>query len=151
MTRYTRSPMRFIVVAAAILSLVAVAPAVGAASPRSGDLILTKDCTAYRGAAGDTCTITSSSLGLIQVGSTVVYAQAADFGTMTLDTDIVINGPGANSAFGHVTLNLATGDGSVTLSGGTGVFTWLEASGAVSHVDGATFGWDGEYSFSPQN
>jgi hypothetical protein len=143
--------MRLPVVVATILSLVALAPAVGASSPRSGVLLLTKDCTAYGGAAGDTCTITSSSLGLIKVGSTVVYAEAADFGTMTLDTEIVINGPGANSAFGHVTLNLATGEGSVMLEGGTGALTWLQASAAVSHLDGPNWGWEGEYSFSPQD
>ncbi len=137
-----------LVAGATILALAALAPAV-AASPRSGDLHVTKSCATYTGAANDYCTITSSNLNAIKVGSRVVYLQAADFVSLTLDSAIVIDGPGNNNAFGHVVLNLATGLGTVTLSGGTGVFTGFHASVAVSPLGGGSFEWDGTYGFSP--
>jgi hypothetical protein len=140
---------RFLVVATTIFSLVALAPAVAAASPRSGELHVTKDCSSYTGAAGDVCTITSSNLNAIKVGSRVIYAEAADFRSFSLHTDGLIDGPGKNDAFGHVTLDLATGLGSVTISGGDGVFTGFSALGAVSPLGGPDFAWDGTYSFSP--
>jgi hypothetical protein len=40
-----------------------------------------------------------------------------------LDSDLVVDGPGHNAAFGHVVLDLHTLSGAVTLSGGTGTFT----------------------------
>src|SRR5512135_3197099 len=90
-TRYMGSARRLpVVAAAAILALSLAVPAVSAASPRSGDLHITKECSQYTGAAGDFCTITSSNINAIKVGSRVVYAQAADFASMTLDTDITV-------------------------------------------------------------
>ena len=43
----------------------------------------------------------------------------------SLDSDVVLDlpGPGNNTAFGHCHLNLATGIGLCTFSGGTGKFT----------------------------
>lgn len=133
---------------ATALCLATLAPAVSA-SPRSGDLAVTKNCATYAGAAGDFCTITSSSLNAIKVGSRVYYLQAADFGTLTLSSDIIIDGPGSNTVYGHVTLDLTTGLGTVTISGGTGVFSGFHASVAVSPLGGPEFAWEGTYSFSP--
>ena len=142
-----RSKRSFIVVAAAILSLIALVPSVSAASPRSGDLHVTKECSEYTGLAGAFCTITSSNLKSIQVGSKVVYASPA--GATGLDTDITLEvGPG-NAAFGHCQLDFATGLGLCTFSGGTGRFTWFQASVDVSYLGGPSWGWDGTYSFSP--
>ena len=91
---------------------------VSALFPRSGDLHVTKTCppSTYTGAAGDFCTITSSNVPEIEVGSRVVYAQAADFTTLSLDSDVLIDvpGPGNNAAFGHCQVNLATGIGDQT-------------------------------------
>lgn len=130
-------------------TVVEVTPAVSFA--RTGSLSLTKDCSAYAGRAGDSCTITSSSLDAVEVGSTIVYASGA-VGT-SLDTDVVLDlpGPGNNRAFGHCTLDLATGIGACTLAGGTGKFTWLQATVAVSHLGGPNFGWVGTYAFTPRN
>ena len=72
------------------LCLATLAPAV-AAAPRNGDLVVTKSCATYGGAAGDFCTITSSSLNVIKAGSRVYYLQAAAFETMTLSSDITID------------------------------------------------------------
>ena len=125
-----------------------------ASFPRSGALHVTKECSNYHGLAGEICTITSSNLDAIEVGSRVVYARAADFGTLTLDSDVVLDlpGPGNNKAFGHCHLNLATGLGLCTLSGGTGKFTHFDASVDVSPpTDGVNWHWTGTYSFSPRD
>jgi hypothetical protein len=121
-------------------------------SPRNGELHVTKNCSHYTGAAGSYCTITSSNLNAIKVGSRVVYASAADFtpDVLKLDSDLVIDGPGHNAVFGHVVLDLSTFTGVVTLSGGTGKFTHFHA-GPIAVACPAFPGcsWDGPYSFSP--
>jgi len=152
MTRFTRFSLRLLVVAAMTVSLVVLAPAVLAASPRSGDLHITKECSQYNFAAGGFCTITSSNLSAIKVGSRVVYAEAADFDSRTLDTDIVIVRQGNSIAYGHVFLDLVTGAGTVTLSGGTGEFRWFTATSVDATPTGfPNWAWDGTYSFSPPN
>ena len=131
-----------------------VASRASASFPRTGKLHVTKECSTWAGKAGDVCTITSSNLDAIEVGSRVVYAQAADFGTFTLDSDVVLDppGPGNNVAFGHCHLNLMTGIGLCTFSGGTGKFTHFDASVDVSPpTDGVNWHWTGTYSFSPRD
>ena len=117
-------------------------------SARSGDLNVEKECHAYTGGAGEICTITKSNVKEIEIGSTITYAQAAGSDGM-LSTDIVLDppGPGNNHAFGHCALNLATGIGVCTLSGGTGKFTWIHARVDVSPLGWPNFAWDGEYSY----
>jgi hypothetical protein len=150
MTAHARSPRRLIVVAATIVALAALAPAV-AASPRTGDIHVSKNCDSYTGAAGDFCTIRSSNVNAIKAGSRVYYLQAADFNTLTLNSDIVLDEVGSSVAWGHVTLDLVTGTGTVTFSGGTGRLTGFQATVAVSPTGNNNFDWDGTYSFSAHN
>ena len=128
----------------------AVAPSLSASSPRSGALHVTKECSAYMGQAGGFCTITSSNVKAIEVGSRIVYASAA--GAASLDSDIVLDtpGPGNNAAFGHCALDFATGLGLCTLSGGTGKFTHVRMRADVSYLGGPNWAWDGTYSSSPR-
>jgi hypothetical protein len=119
----------------------------GSASPRSGDLHVTKDCSEYNFGAGDHCTIMGSSLNAIDRGMRVVYASAAS--ASGLDSDLVLDGPGNNDASGHVTLDFQTLTGVVTFSGGTGRFSGFHARVDVTHVAGALWRWDGTYSFTP--
>ena len=123
----------------------------GSASPRSGALHVKKNCSQYSGAAGSFCTIRSSNLKAIKVGSRVVYASAAGDPTPgVLDSDLVIDGPGHNTAFGHVVLDLSTLSGTVTLSGGTGRFTHFHAGPiTVACPRFPDCSWDGPYDFSP--
>ena len=117
---------------------------------RSGTFHVEKNCGDYHGGAGESCTITSSTLKEIEPGSRVTYATRA--GATSLESDLVLDlpGPGANSAAGHVVLNFATLSGVVTFSGGTGKFSWFEARVDVSHLGGNDWAWDGTYSFSPR-
>lgn len=119
----------------------------GSPGQRHGALHVTKDCTGYQGEVDGHCTITTSNLKAIPAGSRVVYLQAA--GASSLDSDIVlVVGPG-NIAIGHVTLDFATGRGTITISGGTGQFASFRAQAAVSSLGGPNWAWDGTYSFGP--
>jgi len=136
----------FAVLAAGIVA------AAGSATPRSGPLHVTKECSEYHGNAGEFCTITSSSVNAIKPGSKVFYASAANFALGTLDSNLVIDGPGNNTAFGRVVLNLSTFTGTVTLSGGTGEFTHFHA-GPITVACPAfpACSWNGPYSFGPND
>jgi hypothetical protein len=123
---------------------------------RSGLLHVEKDCTAYHGAGGETCTITSSNLKAIEFGTQIIYLSNAAY--PFLDTDVVLDppGPGNNKAFGHCSITLApvsigTRVGGCTISGGTGKFTHLHASVDVTYIGGPNYAWDGPYSFSPND
>lgn len=119
--------------------------ATSASSPRGRALHVTKECSEYTGQADSWCTITSSNLKAIKVGSRVVYLQAA--GQTSLDSDIVlVVGPG-NYALGHVTLDFTTGTGVVTFWGGIGHFQGFHARAVVSALGGVNWAWDGRYRF----
>ena len=129
------------------------ASSLAASFPRSGDLHVTKECSTYTGHAGDVCTITSSNVEEIEVGSKIVYARDADFSTLSLDSDVVLDppGPGNNTAFGHCNVSLVTGIGLCTFSGGTGKFTQFSGRANVSYLGGPDYAWNGTYSFNPRN
>jgi hypothetical protein len=117
-----------------------------ASAVRSGTLHLTKECSEYTGEAGAFCTIESSNLDAIPIGSKVVYAQAAT-AAGGLDSDIVVETPSGDTAKGHVVLDGATQTGTVTLAGGTGELANLEAELAVGPLDAPTYSWEGPYSY----
>ena len=136
------------------LSLYPGAASVSASDARNGILQVTKECSAYTGAAGDYCTITGSNLDAIAVGSKVYYDQAANVPGGLLDSDVVLvdaaAGPG-NWAVGHCTLDLGTYLGLCTFSDGSGEFAGFSARVVVSPpTDGVNFHWDGTYRFSPE-
>jgi hypothetical protein len=131
----------------AVVLVAAFATAGSADSPRSGQLHVTKECSQYSGAAGGFCTITGSNLNAIDAGMKVIYASAADFTTLTLDSNLVLDGPGNNDAYGHVVLDLSTGLGTLRFTGGTGRFSGFQAN--VNVTCAATCAWDGSYSFTP--
>jgi hypothetical protein len=121
-------------------------------SRQHGALHVTKECSpppegGFTGEAGSYCTIKSSNLKAIGVGSKVFYAEAA--GADGLDSDLYLyTGPG-NSAFGHVTLSFATLSGVVKFSGGTGRFRGFRARVIVTYnPDTDLWHWDGAYRFS---
>jgi hypothetical protein len=116
------------------------------ASPRSGDLHAAKECSEFASSAF--CTITSSNVKAIEVGSRVTYLQPEQVGT-PLGSDVVLDPPGRgnNKAYGHCSLAL----GVCTFSGGTGKFTEFQADVNVSYLGGYDFGWDGTYSFNSRD
>ena len=146
-----RSLRRLAVEGATLALLAVLVPSVSAVSPRSGDLHVQKECHEYTGLAGGFCTITSSNLAAIPVGSKVIYLQ--DKGATVLETDVILDppGPGNNMAFGHVHLDLVAKVGVATFAGGTGKFTWFTATVDVTPNAAVTRGWfwEGSYTFSP--
>jgi hypothetical protein len=143
--------MKKVLTLISVVALVVPLATASAASPRSGALQVTKECSQYTGLAGSFCTITSSNVSAIKAGSRVIYASAAGDPTPGfLISDIVIDGPGANRAYGHVVLDLSTFTGVVTLSGGRGVFSHFGAGPiSVSCPALPDCSWAGSYSFTP--
>jgi hypothetical protein len=118
-------------------------------SPRSGEFHATKECSSFHRKAGQFCTITSSNLKAIPVGTTVTYL--SDAGPTALDTDVILDppGPGNNQAYGHVFLSFSTLTGRVTITGGTGKFSKLNVDVVVTHLTGVNWAWDGTYNYTP--
>lgn len=115
------------------------------ASPRTGDLQITKECSQM--SLYGFCTITSSNLKMIKRGSLVIYDGAAN--STGLNTDIVLYAGPGNIAFGHVSLDSANGwTRIVTFNGGTGKFEDFHAEADVSPTGGDNWAWDGTYSFN---
>ncbi len=143
------------IVIAMVAALAVLAPSTAAASEtsrHSRDLHITKECSAYTHLAGGFCTITSSNLPAIPIGSKVIYEQSL-VGTV-LETDVTLDPPGPGDvAFGHVHLDLVTKVGVATFTGGTGKFAGFDASVAVTPNPGVAFGWkwEGTYTFSRDN
>ena len=149
-----RLPKRFLVLAAGALSLVALVVFVSAAASQNRTLRttkpfhLTKDCSGNKGVAGNFCTIRSSNVKALKVGSKIFYLQASGKTALNSDTAIYA-GPG-NIAAGHCLLRFATGVGLCTISDGTGTLAGLQARVRVTHDSSISdlWHWDGTYSFS---
>jgi hypothetical protein len=117
------------------------------ASPRSGQLSVTKECSHFE--SDSFCTILTSNLGAIETGTQILYLQPEQIGTQS-GSDVILDppGPGNNKAFGNCSLAL----GVCTFSGGTGIFTGFRASVVVSaNDDFSVWFWNGTYSFSPHD
>jgi hypothetical protein len=135
----------------ALVLVAGFAASVSAAAEKNGELHVTKECTQYHGFSGEFCTITSSNLAAIQVGSKVYYDQAAGVPPGLLDSNILLDAGNGNRAVGRCTLDLGTGLGLCTFSDGTGLFAGFQARVEVSPpTDGANWHWEGTYSFTPE-
>ena len=123
-----------------------------ASSDKGRRLHVTKECEDYDGTAGSFCTITSSNLQEIKVGSIVFYTQAAGIPAGLLDSNIVLDAGDGNRAVGRCTLDLTTGLGLCTFSDGTGELAGFNARvRATPPTDGVNWHWDGTYSFEPRD
>ena len=108
----------------------------------------TKDCSGFTGLVGAYCTIRSSNVKALKVGSKIFYVQVAS--KTALDSDTVIYVTRGSVATGHCLLRFATGVGLCTISDGTGTLAGLRVRVRVK-ADASIPGlyhWDGTYSFS---
>jgi hypothetical protein len=126
---------------------------VSASSDKVRKLLVTKECSDFDGTAGSFCTITSSNLRKIKVGSTVFYDQAAGIPAGLLDSNVVLDAGEGDRAVGRCTLDLTTGLGLCTFSDGTGGFAGFNARVNVSPMDpeGLNWLWEGTYSFDSRD
>lgn len=136
-----------LVLVAGFVAMTLGAASASASSIGHGKLHVTKDCSGYTGQAGSFCTITSSNVPAIAVGSKVFYFQPLVASTGLLDSNIVLDAGNGNRAVGRCTLDLVTNLALCTFSDGTGEF-----SGFHARVDGsgdfANYHWDGTYNFN---
>src|SRR4026208_1808484 len=88
-------------VAALALSLSRGVTSASASNAQNGRLHVTKQCSQpqYTGVAGQFCTITSSNLDEIKVGSKVFYDQNAGIPAGLLDSNVVLEAGNGNRAF----------------------------------------------------
>jgi hypothetical protein len=114
-------------------------------SSRTRGLHVTKECTStYHGEPGQYCTIMSSNLRAIAVGSKVFYFEAA--GANGIESDLALYAGPGNVALGHVSLPGTTGV--ITFRGGTGVFKGFRARADVTYdQEHDLWNWDGTYRF----
>jgi hypothetical protein len=105
--------------------------------------------SAYTGAAGSFCTITSSNLAAIPVGSKVLYDQAAGIPAGFLDSNVVLDAGNGNWAVGRCTLGV-TFSGICRFSDVAGEMTGFHARVDVSPFpnDVVNYAWRGTYSFT---
>jgi hypothetical protein len=137
-----------------VLALVFAAASIAvSADSQKGQLYVTKECSHYTGSAGSYCTITSSNLPAIQVGSSVFYTQAAvnpgtpEANGIGLDSNVVLFVATGDWATGRCTLG-TTFQGLCTFSDGVGELAGFHARVAVAPTGGVNFSWTGKYSFS---
>src|SRR5262245_15508915 len=142
------------VVAAAVVLLVALVFSASAASSQSRstrttrELHATKDCAGFTGLVGAFCTIRSSNVKALEVGSKIFYFQQAS--KTALDSDMAVYAGPGNVATGHCLLRFKTGVGLCTISDGTGTLAGLRARLRVTADSSISnlWHWDGTYSFS---
>ncbi len=152
--RSTSAPKSVLGLAAVVALLAALGFSGSAASSRNQahggtkELHATKDCSGFTGLVGAYCTIRSSNVKALKVGSKIFYVQVA--GKTALDSDTVIYVNRGSVATGHCLLRFATGTGLCTISDGTGKLAGFQfrvrvkASTSIPNL----YHWDGTYSFS---
>ena len=142
--------MRFIAGFAVAALVLGTGAASVSASGRDRRLHATKECSEYHGNAGEWCTISSSNLRSLPVGTKVFYTQPLGIPTGMLDSNVVLDAGNGNRAVGRCTFDLATGLGLCTFSDGTGKFAGFSARVQVSPpAEGdEDWHWEGTYSFN---
>jgi hypothetical protein len=107
----------------------------------------TKDCSGATALVGAHCTIRSSNVKALKVGSKIFYFQVA--GKTALDSDIVIYVGRGTVATGHCFLGSAK-PGLCTISDGTGTLAGFHLRVRVTADTSIPelWHWDGTYSFS---
>jgi len=108
----------------------------------------TKDCSGFTGLVGAYCTIRSSNVKALKVGSKIFYVQVAR--RTALDSDTFIYVKRGSVATGHCFLRSVTGVGLCTISDGTGTLAGLRLRVRVTPSSSIPklWHWDGTYSFN---
>ena len=112
-------------------------------SDRTGSLHVTKECSQYSGNPDDFCSITSSNLAAIKVGSKVFYDQADGTPKGLLDSNVVLDAGAGNRAIGRCTVDDTSNLGLCTFSDGTGQFAGFQARVLVDCT--SVCRWNGTY------
>jgi hypothetical protein len=141
----------FVLVAGVVLVLGMRGAPVSASFARHGQLHLTKECSQYTGLAGSFCTFTASNLAAIPVGSKIFVDQPAGIPAGMLDSNVILEAGTGDWAVGRCTLDFTTAIGLCTFSDGTGELSGFHGRVNVSGAGGASFNYDGTYSFREES
>ena len=151
-TVFARAFMLVVGFAAMMFALITGVTTISAASEQTRVLHVTKECSQYTYKAGSFCTITSSNLRRIKVGSRVYYDQDFGIPAGVLDSNVVLDAGDGDRAVGRCTLDGTTGLGLCTFSDGTGRFAGFNARVDVAALgDGVNWRWEGTYSLAPRD
>ena len=136
------------VATASVLSLACLmSPVLAGDAGREGTANLVFDCTNYTGAAGSTCTATSSNFAEMPVGTVAYHIQPANIVAGLLDTNVVYDAGNGNRAIGHCTTDLVALTGLCRFTDGTGQLAGFEARFDVGSTGPAIFSVTGPYHF----
>jgi hypothetical protein len=146
----TRVPLAILGLLVGVAVLAPGTTSLSASNGRSGSLRVEKECSEYRGQAGQFCTITSSNISAIAPDSKVFYTQPAGIPAGMLDSNVVLDAGDGSRAVGRCTLDSATGLGLCTFSDGTGRLAGFQARVDVfpPRFEGDDWHWRGTYEFS---
>ncbi len=144
-TRVLVVSISLLVVAASVLAVTASAQSGSGPNHRNRPFHLTKNCQDYGFGIGSYCTVTSSNVPAITVGTRIFYAQAP--GPETLDSDVILYAGRGKTATGHCTVEHESGSGLCRLFGGTRTLDGIRARVDVSYLGGYDYAWDGTYRF----
>jgi hypothetical protein len=119
----------------------------GAHAEREGTVQIIKDCTNYTGNPGSTCTITSSNIAELPIGTVVYYLQAANIVAGLLDSNVILDAGNGNRATGRCTFDLNSFTGLCQFTDGTGQLAGFEARVDVAATTLPSYSWNGPYHF----
>ena len=104
-------------------------------APRSGTLHVTKECSQYTGEPGSFLAPSPLRTSMRSRSARRSSTPRRSRPRAVLDSDIVVNTPTGDAAYGHVVLDGATQSGMVKLAGGTGQLAQLAAGLVVRAPD----------------
>jgi hypothetical protein len=109
------------------------------------------DCTNYTGAAGSSCTVSSSNIEEIPVRTVLYHLQAANIVPGLLDTSIVYDAGNGNRMSGHCTTDLVSSIGVCLIMYGSGDLAGIEGYLDIAPVSPPAFSATGPYHFKDIN
>ena len=136
------------VATASVLSLACLmSPVLAGDAGREGTANLMADCSTYTGAAGSFCTVTSSNIAEMPVGTVAYHIQPANIVAGLLDTNVVYDAGNGNRAIGHCTTDLVSLTGLCQFTDGTGQLAGFEARINVAATTPPIYSATGPYRF----
>jgi hypothetical protein len=112
-------------------------------------LHITKECSEFTGETPSFCTITSSDLAAIPVGTKVIYWGPVINDPNFLSSRVVLRAGDGTKAFGYcqTIASPSPEHGTCVFWKGTHALKGFHASVDVTYVSGADYKWDGTYLF----
>jgi hypothetical protein len=143
-----RSARKLLAIVGTIVALAAVIPSASAGTTLT-PLHITKECSEFTGEIPSFCTITSSDLAAIPVGTKVMYWGPVINDPNFMSSRVVLRAGHGTRAFGYcqTIASPAPEHGTCVFWKGTNALKGFHASVNVTYVSGADYDWEGTYLF----